>query len=736
MKHRFGLKLLFIFSLILTFNPGFAAAQSPDRVLILDIPRFDLAELTAKTSARRYPNLVKLIESSGVGNMTTALPDPLTADRIYLSINSGAQVKTTSDTGTVYNAGEVVKQQKAGLLYQNLTGIQAPADGAADLGLPLIEQANDRTVRTSLGLLGRLLHQNSFQTAAIGNADANSPDRYAATMIMDPNGLIDWGAVGPETLENDPLFPYGRRTDPAKILLYWREFKAKAQVTLITLGDLERLDRYGVYLNKKRWDFYRGQVLQNYDQLWGALRKEVDFRHTMVVVFTALPPEKESIFGLHLTSLVIKAPRHIAGLLYSNSTRKAGIVTGYDLAATILNFLRIDTQGCYNGGNLKVVKGKWRNIPRERNDLIKNYDLRWPMLIGYGYLHIGLVLLMVAGLIFGFNRRLIRRLEYGYLFLLTIPAVFIIEALINPLDWLSIFGWTLGLAGLFWAGALLGSRRNLFGMLSLISIFTFGVILVDVFFNGHCELKSFLGYSAVAGARFYGIGNEYLGFLLGAYIVMVSVNYDWICAGWIGRYRKQLLWLAVILITGFIVHPNLGAKIGGGITALIGLSITTYLWLERPIRFQELVGLLAALIIMLACAGIWDYYLNRSSITHFGQLLLFIKSNGFKTAFELIKRKIRLNFRIINYSLWTQVLIGILLIVPLLYKKPPAVVARLIQKYPGITHGFLGLTITALIGLVVNDSGIATAATMYIFGLMMLLLIIIKEVTVYNGSEA
>ena len=735
MKHRFGLTVLLIFSLIFTFSPGFTAAQSPHRVLILDLPRFDLAELAAKTGARRYPNLVQLIDSSGVGLMTTALPDPLTADRIYLSINSGNQVKTVSDTATVYNAGEETQRQPAGLLYQSLTGIQVPPGSAADLGLPLIEQANDRTVRASLGLFGKLLHRNSLQTAAIGNADANSPNRDAAAMLMDENGLIDWGAVGPETLRDDPLFPYGRRTDPAKILAYWHQFKAKAQVTLITLGDLERLDHYEVYLTKKRWDFYRGQVLQNYDQLWGALRKEIDFQHTMVVVFTAMPPEKEPAPGWHLTPLVIKEPGFGTGLLYSSSTRQAGIVTGYDLAVTLLNFLGIDTQGRYNGVNLKLIAGKWRDLPRERSDLIKNYEFRWPLLTGYGYLHIGLFLLMAAGLIFGFSRRLIRRLEYGYLFLLTIPAVFSIEALLNPLDWLSIFGWTLGLAGMFFAGVFFGARRNRFGMLSLISIFTFAIIMVDVLLNGYCELKSFLGYSAVAGARFYGIGNEYLGFLLGAYIVMVSVNYDWICTRRIGRYRSQLLWLAVILITGFIVHPNLGAKIGGGVTALIGLSITTYLWLERPIRFQELVGLLAALIIMLACAGIWDYYLNRSSITHFGQLLTFIKSSGLKTVLELIKRKIQLNFRIINYSGWTKVLIGVLLIVPLLYRKPPAVVAGLIQKYPGITRGFLGLTITALIGLLVNDSGIVTAATMYIFGVMMLMLVIIKEVT-SDGSEA
>jgi hypothetical protein len=726
MKYPIRFSFLFGICLIigLSFSPASLAAQTSNQVLILDIPRFDLAEIAAPESGRTFPNLVKLAENSSAGMMATALSDPLTPDRIYLNINSGNQLKSPQEAYTIYNATEEVKRQAAGALYQNLTGIKVPAGGAVNLQLPLIVQANDSTIGPSLGLLGKLVHRNSLQTAAIGNADADIPNRYGAATVMDEKGLIDWGAVGPETLMNDPGFPFGRRTDPAQIISYWREFKDKAQVILITCGDLERLERYGVYLNKKRWDFYRKEVLRNYDQLIGELIAQIDFRHTMLVVFTALPPGKDQTLGSRLSPVLIKGPEYGTGLLYSRSTRKAGILTSYDLPVTMLKFLAIDTQGLYNGAILRVTAGKWREIPGKQAELVKNYDFRWPLLTGYGYLLLGLFLLIIAGLIFGFRPKVIRGLEYGYLFLLTIPAVFLIEALINPLDWISIIGWTLGLAGLLFGGAWLGSGRKFLGTLGLISAFTLGVIIIDGFCNGYFELRSFWGYSAVAGARFYGIGNEYLGFLFGAYIVTVSVNYDRMLAWKIRRYRVQLLWLAVVLITMFIIHPNLGAKIGGGITALIGLSITTYLWLERPVRFREIMGLAAALIIMLTLVGSWDFYMNRNSTTHFGQLLAFIKNSGFNNFIEIISRKLQLNLRLIDYSGWAKVLIGILLIIPVLYKKPPAAVAGLIQKYPGITRGFLGLSITALIGLLVNDSGIVTAATMYIFGIIMLLSVI------------
>jgi hypothetical protein len=67
------------------------------------------------------------------------------------------------------------------------------------------------------------------------------------------------------------------------------------------------------------------------------------------------------------------------------------------------------------------------------------------------------------------------------------------------------------------------------------------------------------------------------------------------------------------------------------------------------------------------------------------------------------------------------------LLIPFLYKKPPAAVKHLIQKYPDLLHGFFGLTMTALIALLVNDSGIVTVATMFIFGSVMLFLVLFQE---------
>jgi hypothetical protein len=713
------IRFFLIFILVMAAFSNFKlAAETEKRVLIIDLPRFTFDDIS-----KSCPNLLQFARTGGVAVMTTPLQEPVTVEKVYFGFNSGTQVKTAEESLWMFDVGENFNGVPVGTLYQTLTGKTAPVDGAVQIGIGKISLLNSTSTDSeNIGLFGRLLHQNAIKTAAIGNADADLVNRCGSAMVMDENGQLDLGAVGPETLEGDPQFPYGFRTDLEKVYSVWQEFQKQAQVTVITLGDLERIERFSVYLSDSRWQFYRKQVLLKYDRLLGRFLKEIDFDSTMVILFSALPPKK-GLLGERLTPAIIKGPGFKPGLLFSRSTRKPGLITYYDLSATALKFLDVNRLRYVNGRGLESTPGDWRVPAREQPQLVDNYNFRWPLLTVYGNLLIGLALAMAIGLILRIRQTfLFTWLKYLYLFLLTVPAVFLLEALINPLDWGSILVWTLGLGGLIFAGAVYFSKRNPFSTLSGIGLFTILVIFIDGIFNGAMELRSFLGYSAVSGARFYGIGNEYMGIFLGAYIVTVSLNFERL-----GRFKHQILWLGMFFISILLVHPGFGANIGGGITALIGLGITTYLWLERPVRIREIVGLIAACLSLLVLVGFWEFRPNGNTMTHFGQLISLIRVDGFKAVVEVIGRKWALNMRLIDYTPWSKVIIGLLLAIPLIYKRPPALVAGIIEKYPQIIRGFLGLTITAIIALLVNDSGIASVATMFIFGFIMLLLVMLKE---------
>ena len=212
------------------------------------------------------------------------------------------------------------------------------------------------------------------------------------------------------------------------------------------------------------------------------------------------------------------------------------------------------------------------------------------------------------------------------------------------------------------------------------------MVVSDALLNGRYEHKAFLGYSVVAGARYYGIGNEYMGILLGAYILGVALSLRY----W-ERWRRQILWCGTILISVILIHPHFGADVGGGITAVLGLGITNYFWLKQPVRITELLKLAGITLIILALAGIWDLQADPDSMTHLGQMLLAIHDHGAGAFLVMAKRKLELNLHLISSAPITIALIGFLTAIPFIYRYPPPRLKAIINKHADFSAGFTGL---------------------------------------------
>jgi hypothetical protein len=710
---------VFVFAIIaLSVASTSVAAIPPKKVLIIDIPRFSFSDI-----ANHTPNLLKMMEHAAVGIMTTPLSESKPPEQVYFAFNSGTQVKSPAETLLFYDCGDRYREILAGEVFYSLTGSRPKPENVVNLGFSKTVQFNTPSIANNIGLFGKTLHQNHFQTGVIGNSDTDIINRSGAIMLMDDRGTIDYGAVGDVTLDIDPNFPSQKRTNLSNLHQQWSEVWKRADVVVVTLGDLERIQRFGDYLTDERWDFYRKETMTAYDRFLGKLLQQVDRQTTLTLFFSAVPPQRGRSFGETLTPMIITGPGFERGLLVSSSTRKNGLVTCYDPAVTILRYLGIRKPGNFTGHRLESKPGNWKDLINRQQSLVTNYQLRWPMLLGYGYLLIGMVLIAILGLIFWRNQlKFFKVLSLVFLFLLSFPMVFLWESLINPLDWFSVIGITFGLSGLIVAtGYLLlkGERLKILGMISALTIIT---VMLDGLGNGFLELFSFLGYSAVSGARFYGIGNEYMGVLIGSIIAFITLNYQQFF------YKKvEYLWAGMCLAALLIAHPNFGANIGGGVTAVLGLGITNYLLTGRKIRLKEVFGLLATSTLLLVGIAIWDTLISGKNATHYGQLIGLIKDSGWKGVFDLLTRKWELNTRLFNYTPWSKVLLAILVVAPLLYKKPPKGLAPFFIKYDTVLKGCLGLISAALIALLVNDSGIAAMATMFIFGCSMLLLILFDE---------
>lgn len=697
-----------------------AAGQSVKNVLIIDIPRLTFSDITSD-----YPVLNRLLMESAAGVMVLPNVDLKTADKAYLELNSGNPLKTSPDATAFFQVDEKYKGMAAGHLYRTLTGTEPPAEGGVNLGFSKLVQLNlSNKANQSLGLVGKLLHQKGYRTVVAGNADTDreSFNRQGTALLMDERGTVDRAFIGWETVDEDLNFVFGLKTATSYLLDVWERFSSEAAVTHLILGDLERINKFSSYLPAPRLEYHRNQVLRHYEEFFKALLPRIDFNRTLLVVLSVAGPDYAKT-GARLNPVIIKSEGFSGGKLYSNSTRRPGLATGYDVVATILRHVGIsDKAGYFKGRPLRAVEGGWQEIASMQQDLAVNYDLRWPLLSVYGY---GLIALAVAFTIgfLGFRKRdaFFKWLLRIYLFFLTFPVVFLAEALFRPTDWSTIVGFTVIAGAGLTALAYKAAKGDSGAALWCISALTVAGIIIDGLWNGYTQLYSFWGYSAVAGARFYGIGNEYMGFLLGAYIVMVTLGWERVPTRW-----RKAVWPAGMLLALLIAHPALGANIGGGVTALLGLGIANYLWLNRPVGIRQLTVLAVVFSLFISIIALSDLAMD-GKVTHFGQFLKAFQEEGLPALMQLFSRKLSMNLQLMGYTPLSNVLIGILLLIPVLYKKPPRVVAGWFARHPQGSRGLLGLSLTALIALIANDSGIVSVATMFIFGAPLLMVLMLEK---------
>ena len=176
------------------------------------------------------------------------------------------------------------------------------------------------------------------------------------------------------------------------------------------------------------------------------------------------------------------------------------------------------------------------------------------------------------------------------------PMAFLLISLFNPTSatkfnlLMACFITVFGLAIAFF----LKDNLSIFTVTLLTSTL---LILIDTFMGSPLARTSILSYDPIVGARFYGIGNEFMGFLLGSTIIGTASLID--------KYRKHhklvklfsIILLIVVLVT--LALPSLGTNVGGTIAAFIGFGIYTILLFKEKITTKDITFIGILLFVML-----------------------------------------------------------------------------------------------------------------------------------------
>lgn len=590
------------------------------------------------------------------------------------------------------------------------------------------------------GLLGQLLKDHNYTIAAFGNSDYGFEERReVVTIAMDNSGYLFFGDTSHQTLMRDPIFPGQMRTYYQKMESTFRAAYSDYDLILLEVGDIARiktgLERQETTATAA--DALTRGTLIRFDQLLSAIRETMNPARDRLMLVAPTPDPREEQKGYKLSWVLLHSGDEGQGVLTTATTRRPGLATITDLAPTILNFFRINTPAVMNGRPLRTVGGDHGGLMGllRRNEEIYRTST-WRPIYVKGFILIQIIVISLATLTFLLRNRVKevwwRMTSALLLGIMSIPFIFLILSPYQISDFYGYLILTVIFIALNVSFCLTVFQNPLSPMIVVVSV-TSILLLIDIVRGSPRLASSLLGYCPVIGARFYGIGNEYMGILIGATLIGWTGLLDRF--PWLRRWKYSLTPLVFMIVMLMIGFPTLGANFGGILTAMAAFTLTFLLMFEKVKRRRILLISGLFLFLGLSIIIMSDTYGWTGEQSHFGQTVNLLKEEGATALYNILWRKFSMNLKLLRWTIWTRVLLTFIVVLALLFKRPRGALQELIQEMPHLAAGFIGVLCGSVVTMVVNDSGVVAAATLLFFGVFALLFLVLRKAEI-GGCKA
>jgi hypothetical protein len=717
--------LLLIISMLFSFlsiNNAAALAdnESGKKAIIIIMDYVDLPDLINADT----PQLDYLLQNSGSAliNIRAKNRNPSSS---CMSLSSGSRTATLYNAKLSYNDNEVINSLPgiyqsnntvltAGDLYYLYTGIKAPAAAIVNLYTePMKKYASSFNPVYEIGYLGSLARDYGLNVAVLGNSDTlDSLDRNIAILGMDENGLVPHGDVSKKILEHDASSLGGLRTNHQAFLSRLDEFLEDSDIMFIDLGDSSRVEYSRDNCADELLYLHRQNAIERNDRLLGEIIAKLDMEHTMLFVLspnTNKDMVSQGNFGL--TAAIVYNPDFKQGFLTSPTTRRAGLISNIDILPSILGYLDCPQPGGNTGINV---------IPSNNNSLeILHQDLNLfkQLRKSRNPLHYSFMFLAFLSILLGFLVFIMKK-EHLWPYLYTIiystwslPIIYLFIARTGyPSVLLSVF---LSLVAALAAGLLLNrvfrkAEPPLFLLSSITSIF----LVIDCFRGSPLMLLSPLGSDAIAGGRFYGIGNDYMGILLATTVIAVSILLNRLSLS--PRWKALIGVLPLSLAALAIGHPHFGANVGGLISAIVIIGVFMLVVLDKKISLKNMIIIgIAAFLGILLVAQLDLIFSDTPS--HAGNTINSLLHSGPALFFSIVKIKLGILISTVYNSNWSILLLFSLFILIISWKKEAALFRQIVSKQHDLHNSIRILPAAALIIFLVNDTGVIAAALVTVY---------------------
>ncbi|MEV8638381.1 hypothetical protein AB0395_42685 [Streptosporangium sp. NPDC051023] len=639
-----------------------ATVQADGRVVLIGVPGLLWSDLSPENT----PNLWGLAGQSATGSLSVR-----TVGRVTCPYDGWLTVSAGVRSAIGYGCG--------------LPPEPLPeAEGAV---IPHYDYLYRVARQRNAGALGEAVHAAGQCTLAVGPG--------AALALADRSGKVDRYAASPDRL-------------PAGAL-------SACRVAAVDVDDLIRPYVTGGRLPEAEDSLSPAQrtaALRLADAKAGA-------------VLRALPQDASVLLaGLgdhggapHLRVAMLRAGDVSGRFLGAASTHREDVTILPDVTATMLDALGVAIPPAVIGVPWRVADSRTGGVERARAELV-NDDVAGQTIrdIG-GFFFTTVAVLQVLFYVTAFllmrRRRGLGGIRVAAVALACLPVS---TYLVNLFPWhhsgaplLALVGGIAGITLLLAAVALTGPwRRAPLGPLVFVTGVTAAVIACDLLTGTPMQFNSVMGYTAVVGARYSGLGN--IPFALFATSVLLVVTA--IAHRLASRGRKGAA-VGVVAALGSIAMimggwPGVGSDFGGVIAFVPGIAVTALLIAGRRVSIVKLGAFCAAGGAIVMTIAYLDYLRPPGSQTHLGR---FVGQLFTGEATEVIGRKLGAMLgTLLNPNLMPIVIVAFAFLVYALLRPDTAsagVLPAAFEHSPALRAGLIGTLVSGVVGTLVNDSGAA-----------------------------
>ena len=726
MRKKFIPLILMIITALCLSSVSVFADNNKEKTIVINMNRTSLEHmdnikvLREELDKRGYIGLMNIRGDGGNND-----------SRAYATIGSGRRANVTSEDGFDFKAASKESLEQ----FKMITG----QDGKAINNLNINKMNNYNSEKgqygATLGSIGQTLSDNNLKVAVLGNADTGENedelDRNIGLMAMDNLGRIELGNVDDINVK-DSSMPFGIRTDYDKLIAETKKYYEESDVIFVELGDTTRFDLFKEYLNEETASAVRNAIYKNINTYLEEVFNLVN-ENDNVYVISAFP-SKVDYANKRRLSPVIKFDGEGKGLLHSATTRRSGIIGNVDIGVDILNTYGLENEQTVGKAftyvdkedNINYVKDEFEKIvtiATVRTNIVNTFVT----VVAASWV-ITMLLLLVSKRIpkEDTKRKVFTVLKELVKLGMIMPLAFVVAPIFNFKTPTTV---TLGIVGTILAIYLVATllfRRNDTKQMLFYTALTVLIISIDCLIGTPLQKNSIMSYDAIVGARYYGMGNEFQGVIIGCSLFTFTT---------LLTYNKLPKW-AVIILSGIILittaSPTMGANVGASISEFV--AFLTFILLIYNVKFDFKKIILIGLGVAAVVGSFAMIDIISGSESHLSLFIGQIFENGPSAIIETFSRKISMNVKLAKTSIWVNILLVGTGVIGVLLLKPNKKVNKLAVKHPMLYKGFLANIIGCAITLLVNDSGIVSASTAAIYILIPLVIITVNSV-IFNKDN-